>query len=495
MRFERKTLLRTLLRSESGQVIPITALWMVVILAMIGLVVDVGHVYLCHRELQASCDAAALAGAEVIPTSTTAGAVQATAINYSSASGGKNIYNNMTNVSMVSGYPVLKCLSSMQTQGISCVGNLPYNAIQVMQQATVPMYFAVVIGKSSMTITAASTAAKGGASSRPYNVALVLDTTLSETYYDADCGNTQMLCTLNGVQILLQHLDPCGTSQTTCSITAGNSLNSVVRTAIFTFPQVNTSTAHLDTDCSNSYPTANAYTFPLIGAGSYVPGSTTYRILDFQSDYRTSDFTSTLNPSSALTMAVGATSGCTGMGTPSNAYIYGTYYAATIYAAQSALVREQAIYPDSQNVMIIIGDGDSNAPHTNGSYTVMASPATALGLYPSYYGECGQAISAANFATGQNTRVYSVAYGSPPSGCTYDQSGQGHATGLYPDISPCNTMASMASRPYYFFSDFKQQSGVTSTCTAAQSMVSLNDIFLQIAGDLTVARLIPNATT
>jgi hypothetical protein len=139
--------------------------------------------------------------------------------------------------------------------------------------------------------------------------------------------------------------------------------------------------------------------------------------------------------------------------------------------------------------MIILSDGNSNAPHTNGPYTVMGTGATPLGIYPSWYGECGQAISAANFASGQGTTVYTVAYGSPASGCTTDVN-----AGLYPNVSPCDSLAYMATHSWDFFSDYRQ-TGSGSTCVAAQAVVSLSDIFLQIAGDLTVARLIPNNTT
>jgi Flp pilus assembly protein TadG len=518
-----RRLLAKFLRNENGQTLPVVALMMVVLLAMVGIVVDVGHVYLCHRELQSSSDAAALAAAEVIPPSNdpaapvpSASIINSTALLYSSAPGGKNIYKNMSNVQIVSGYPKLLCLSTMQTQGISCVGPLQYNAVQVMQQATVNLNFAWIVGKPNMTITAAATAAKGGASSRPYNIALVLDTTLSETQYDSDCGNTQMMCTLQGVQILLNHLDPCGTSQTTCTVTSGQAANSVVRISLFTFPQMVTSTVSKDYDCSNNTPANTMYTFPVPTAAIYTPGSSSYRILDFQSDYRVGDTATTLNTASNITKAVGGYSGCNGIypattASQSNFYLtsgqYGTYYPATIYAAQSALTYEQSLYPDSQNVMIIIGDGNNTAPQSNNGQTVMSPTpyvsltpgastwaATALGVYPSWYGECSQSITAANYATAQGTRVYTVAYGSPSTGCASDQSGQGHATGAYPNVLPCNEMAQMASASYYFFSDFKQ-TGSGSVCTAAQVMIELSDIFLQIAGDLTVARLIPNSTT
>ncbi len=493
LRFFLRKPLRALLRSESGQALPVIAFMILALLGMVGIVVDIGHVYICQRELQAACDASALAGAAVIPTSTTTAAVLATAANFDAAGTGNNVYANLPNVTLVPGYPQLKCLSSMQLQGISCVGYLPYNSIQVKLQAPIPMYFARLFGKTSMTITASSTAAKGGGSSKPYNIVIMLDTSLSMNFYDSDCGATQMTCSLQGVQVLLRYLDPCGTSQAACTITAGNSANSVVRVSLFTFPQMTYPTVHYDTDCGSSTATATTYTFPLPGAPAYIPGtssiSTTYRVTDFQSDYRISDLATSLNTSSTLVTASGGVPGCSGMGAPANAGNYGTYYAATIYAAQAALVQEALINPGSQNVLIILGDGDANAPQTNGPYTVMGLGATSSGIYPSWKGECGQAIDAAASATAQGTTVYTVAYGSPSSGCTTDVN-----AGLHQNVSPCNEMSQIASHSWDFFSDFKQ-SGSNSTCVAAQVVTSLSDIFLQIAGDLTVARLVSDTTT
>jgi len=55
-------------------------------------------------------------------------------------------------------------------------------------------------------------------------------------------------------------------------------------------------------------------------------------------------------------------------------------------------------------------------------------------------------------------------------------------------------MEDMASAPQYFFSDYNQ-SGSGSTCqSASQPTTNINQIFGQIANDLTVARLIPDST-
>ena len=70
---------------------------------------------------------------------------------------------------------------------------------------------------------------------------------------------------------------------------------------------------------------------------------------------------------SLLTNAAGGTPGCNGIGGPDNVFYSNTYYAATMYAAEASLLNEQTAYPGSQNVMIILGDGDQNTPQSSGS--------------------------------------------------------------------------------------------------------------------------------
>ncbi len=508
--------LRNISKDQRGQVLPITALMMLGLLGMAALVTDAGRASYDYRELQAATDAAALAGATGLPSSTTA---IANAANYSAQKGDENSTTNLSGVSMVSGYPVVKCLQTMQNQGVACTGSPAVNAIQVKEQVAVPMYFAGVLGYRSITLTASATAVARGANPTPANVAIIMDATLSQDSWDSDCNATEMQCSLSGVQVLLKELYPCNTNTAACTISNGVAQNSVDRVALFTFPAVSIGTAGIDSGCTtaipnNGYyyysssfgaysmmpqtawsgvPTALAYTFPTAGASTYAPSGAsnpTYQLTQFLSDYKTSDSATSLNSASAIVKAVGGKSGCGAMAPPNYDGDFGTYYAGVIYAAQSALTAEKAAYPGSQNVIILLSDGNATAPQTNGSYTVMPSPATSNGLYPSWNGECGQAVTAAKAATAAGTTVYTVAYGSEPSGCGSDVN-----AGSYPNITPCQTMQDMASNAQNFYSDYNQ-SGSNSTCYATvQSATKLNDIFAAIAADLTTARLVPDSTT
>ena len=83
-----------------------------------GFVIDAGRLYFSYRLLRNSTDAAALAGAQVLPSSTAI----TTATQYSGVSPNYNAYANLPNVSMVSGYPKLLCLTS-STIGLPCVNS------------------------------------------------------------------------------------------------------------------------------------------------------------------------------------------------------------------------------------------------------------------------------------------------------------------------------------------------------------------------------------
>ena len=60
------------LATEEGQAIVLFALLLVVLIGMVGLVIDVGRLYVHHNQLKAATDAAALAAAQDVPNGTTA---------------------------------------------------------------------------------------------------------------------------------------------------------------------------------------------------------------------------------------------------------------------------------------------------------------------------------------------------------------------------------------------------------------------------------------
>src|SRR5580700_7314530 len=84
----RNSLLHSL-KDESGQILPWLVFLSSLFIGMAGLTLDLGHAYVCYRDLQASTDAAALAGAwEMAQPGATAASVKQYASNFSSYSPG-----------------------------------------------------------------------------------------------------------------------------------------------------------------------------------------------------------------------------------------------------------------------------------------------------------------------------------------------------------------------------------------------------------------------
>ncbi|MGA1982987.1 MAG: pilus assembly protein TadG-related protein [Acidobacteriaceae bacterium] len=488
-----KSRISRLFKDERGQVLPMMAALLVATVAAAALSIDLGRCYYGERELQASANSAALAGAYVLPNSGAA----TTATNYSALSGDNNAQANMSSVTMVSGYPKVLCLTTLSNEGMSCVAPGNGNAVQVQEQMVVNLFFAPIFGKKTLTLTATATAAMAGAISSPYNVAIVVDTTASmnDTDSDSQCSASRLSCALSGVQVLLHDLYPCSAQLSTCGTATNNANvgspgidpgganvpNSVDRVALFAFPNVTLGTINNDWTCPTSNPTKEPYTFPTAGASSYGPtGSSTptYQIVAFSSDFRLSDTASTLNPASNIVIAGGGKSGCNGMAAPGGE---GTYYAGVIYAAQSALVAEKAANPGSQNVLVIISDGDAGTTDSG----ALPGASTTSGTYPSTKQQCAQAVTAAKAATTAGTRVITVAYGAESSGCSQDTS---------PTITPCQTMQDMASDSQDFYSDYTATGGTSSCVSASQPTTNMNQIFTDIATSLSVPRLIPNNT-
>lgn len=543
--------LRLLFNGESGQILPWAAVLVTLFLGMSGLVVDVGHMMVVQHQLQASADAAALAAAETLPNTTYSSVGQT----YSAGSGSKNIYTGLA-ISGGTATITPKCLTTVSNWGAPCNSTTP-NAIAVTQTAVVQTFFAGIFGVKTVTVSATSTAAGKGAVPLPYNVVILVDSTLSMNAYDSNCGATQMNCALSGVQTLLQSLYP----------TEDN-------VALFTFPNVTGGTVSIDSSCTTSVPSsyttgsgksatttnynssgrgssgyyysmlsqtpypgvpnAMPYTFPPIPSDTsgYAPPSgtwgPTYQVVGFSNDFRASNSATSLSATSSLVKAAGGKSGCQGMQPSNYDGDYGTYYAGAIYAAQAALLAEQASNPGSKNVMVILGDGDSTAPNASGSpdsasasmpadaahatqslssnsYTYPSSWqtstgfATSNGSYPSWNGECSQAVDAAQYAatySGNPTMVYTVAYGASTSGCSSDRS-----YGAHKGVSPCGALQQMSTGwssgiKGYFYSDYNTTGGDTGCQAASKNnqVTSLNQIFQAIATDLTSVRLIPNNT-
>jgi hypothetical protein len=470
-------------KDENGQILPWLALVSVLFLGMAGLTLDLGQAFVAYRELQTSTDAAALSGAYSMALSTaTSASVKSAASNLSSVSTGVNTNLNLPAPTITS---TLQCLTVVTNSGIPCTASpTGDNAIQVVQTVVMPTHFIRVLSifgihsASSITLTAEATAAMRGSANKQENVAMVVDTTASmgQTDTDANCNNTRIYCALQGVQTLLQSLSPCTSSSTPGSCTPYDLVS------LFTFPNVQANTAQNDYTCPTSNPTILPYSTPTAGATWTAPTGTaaTYQITSYLSDYSsTNQKGGTLNTSSNLAIATGGAgkSKCSGLQTPGG---MGTNYAGAIYAALSSLAAAQAANPGSQNMLIILSDGDANT-------TKMSGTLTKTGAYPSLTDQCQQAITATKSAP-QGTTVVTIAYGAASSGCSTDTSG------ALAGLSPCTAMQDMATSPADFYSDATASQNKGQCLSPLNPDLDLTAIFKQVATKPTAARLIPNGS-
>jgi len=516
MKLHKVTLFRRLLKDTRGQSAVMLSVSMLAFIGIAGITVDLGHAYVARQQLQVSTDVAALAGASAMPNTTTATALVTA---YSAEPGQKSATPNLTNVAIT---PTFQCLTTLTSNlGVGCEaatgspsGN--YNAVKVLQTARVPLWFGGMFHVPAFNIGATATASMAGGQNTPWNIAIILDATSSMTSSDPgslQCTGTREQCALQGVQALLGLMYPCQSGQTCTNTTGVTPVDSV---SIFLFPPVETSQSKDYYNCPNAtIPTIEPYEFQNVTTGTMsngllnLPYTSTYQVVPtplgtsghtiaaFAYDYKANDAATTLNSGSQLVEAAGGYSGCTGIQAKGGE---GTYYAQAIYAAQAALIAQQAANPGSQNVMIILGDGDMNA-----SSGLKADTGTLNGTgsgsnknsyaYPSAKGQCGQAIiaaqSAAAFpnANGVNgTRVFTVGYGIASGGCSTDAS-----YSAYQGISACTAMKDIASSADNFYSD-EPSTGVCPS-TNEVNFTQLKQIFQRIARGLTTPRLVPNGTT
>jgi hypothetical protein len=173
------------------------ALMIVPLLAIAGLVVDIGYAYYAQRSLQSQADAAALAGAQNLPDGASAVSV---AEQFGSSASAKNFKGNIGNVTETI---TTKCLSTVP-------GCDPVNAVVVDERATTSTLFSRVLGIHSFDIHVRSTACSP-CGTQPLDIMMVLDRTGSMC--QDHNGNNDPACTdlnnaRNGIKSFLEIMNP-----------------------------------------------------------------------------------------------------------------------------------------------------------------------------------------------------------------------------------------------------------------------------------------------
>jgi Flp pilus assembly protein TadG len=180
---------------ERGQAIVLIVLAFTVILGLAGLVIDIGTAYYAQRRVQATADAAALAGAVNLPDGTTAAAV--------AAQYGANGKNAAANVPNVTENIYAKCVTSFP-------GCNPTNALVVTETAHVSTSFLRIFNINTVDVTVNATAC-GPCATRPADIMVVFDRTGSmcmDFYGNQDPSCAKLESARSGVLTMLASLDP-----------------------------------------------------------------------------------------------------------------------------------------------------------------------------------------------------------------------------------------------------------------------------------------------
>ncbi len=489
MRRKSHSLLGRFLADERGQIVPWMALLSVLIVGIGGLSIDLGRAYVCYRALQASTDAATLAGANaMIASGATTTTVTSVVKAYSSVPGtGANASSNLPNASI--GTPTYSCVTNSVYVSVPC-GASPtgYNVIQVTQTAQVPTLFIQVLRvfkytpATSLTLSSTSTAAIQSGQNEALNLAIIIDTTSSMNTQDNDasCGNTELYCALEGVQTLLKSLSPC-----TSGSTSSNCLGGYDEVSLFTFPNIQANQASKDTTCPTSNPTIPSYSYvpiPTTGNTTWTAPtgtSPTYQVTGYSDNYSANNQQNGgLATSSTLGVAAGANSAsnCKGLQAPGGD---GTYIAGAMYAAITTLQAEAYARPGSKSALVLLTDGGADSGKFGSGFSSSSS------TYPSTKQQCHQTAAAGQFATSLGITVYAVSYGasSKTSDCGSDTS---------PTITPCAELQATASAASDFYSDATSAENPGACLSTANPNLNLQGIFSSIANRFTAARLVPN---
>ena len=184
-------------RCERGQVLPLMALVLVVLLGISAFAVDIGYAYYAKRQLQSTADAAALAGAQDLPSIPTA---IATATDYVG-------YNTPANLSGSFTFTYQTKCTAQAIAAVACVATAP-NDLTVTGTGSTNTWFARMFGIDHFNVSTHANACSP-CSSTPVDIVIALDRTGSMCLDPngntncADMNNAKL-----GIRTMLEALNP-----------------------------------------------------------------------------------------------------------------------------------------------------------------------------------------------------------------------------------------------------------------------------------------------
>lgn len=419
---------RRQLDDESGMVLVMCALVLVVLFAATAITFDIGRAYIVDRQLQAGVDAGALAGAQHLPDGTSA---QSVAHGYGPSPGMRNAITLEDNATTTI---ALRCVNSAP----GCdPANGVYNAVQVRARSRVRTTFARVLGINHIDVDAVATACSP-CSAKPLDIMVALDRTGSMCQMNGvpDPSCTDLENARQGIKTFLGYMDP-----------------TIDHVGLALFPPVLNST-WLDTcpytpwngNPSGPTPDGRYYGYDAWWGGP-TPSPSMYTVAPIDDDYLVQDPTSAswvLNSSSAIVRRLDCARGGGS-----------TSYALSIEEAQQELDRGGRA--GVQDVIVFLSDGAANTSPMN-LPTVHWTKNSFHQQRP-----CGTGVESAARVKSRGTLVYTIGYDLSGGTGSVERCGRpdsaGHQNGNPPPAEACGTwgcnardaLRAMASDPTNFY--------------------------------------------
>jgi hypothetical protein len=380
-------------RSERGQAFALMIIALIALLGTAAIVMDVGFAWYAKRQVQASADAAALAGAQELPD---VAAATSRASQYAALNTPNNLNNFAVNVTT-------RCSVSASTSAWCGPGKAyQANTIAVTETGSTPTWFARVFGLSKFDVKGVATACQP-CSSSPVDIVLAIDRTGSMCSPTGSSGQcTDLDNAKDGVKTLLGIMDP-----------------NIDTVGLVAFPPFNNNVANAvcDNNSVSNPVVINGVT--LNSPGYYDQSNLVYRNDALGSDFKTSA-ASALNPASSLVKHM--TDDTTG-GHQCILSFGSTSYDEALKAAQAELVKDgRAGVP---KVIVFMTDGEANegsywaGDATHGLEPNLGDPATSFNMSPAGAAStinpgdaqpCHSAINAATAIKAAGTTIYSIGY-------------------------------------------------------------------------------------
>jgi Putative Flp pilus-assembly TadE/G-like len=418
-------------REEPGQTLPLIVVFMVVLMAFAGLVIDLGNAYRVQVALQASTDASAAAGAgmltEAYPPNVSNAVTRAE--HYGSETGGINT---------IGGLPSASVTQTVSTSCTITVDNLPCtnaNTVTVKQSAQVPTYFLSVLGVNSIGITTSAQACSP-CSEIPLDIMLVIDRTgsMSESGGSTNGLNKEQNLQQGLLQGFLPGLDPTQ-DQVGMSVLPPDSTTGSDFCDANSDGQQNASYTVGSGRSAQTYTTAYGYTL----------ANPVYDVISPMEYSYMNPATMTLNSGDPLVSDINCMS-------PGGS----TEYADALSAASTELQNDGR--PGVQKVIVLLSDGAANT-----GQDCKVNYATADCTQPC---QAGVNVASTLKSAPDDVLIYTILYGDSSD---YGDCDSYNGNNESPSITPQTAMSEMAS-PNDYYSD--------------PNPASLSTIFQEIAASM-----------